>query len=56
VQIAADEHARRTKQGMRARQKIEKQWIGAAKEGEGILPQEFELHRQALEIPAGVLR
>jgi hypothetical protein len=41
---------------MRARQKIEKQGIGAAKERERVLPQELELHRQALEIPAGVLR
>ena len=56
VQIAADEHARRAQQGVRTRQKIEKQRIGAAKEHEWVLPQEPELHRQSLEIPTGVLR
>ena len=56
VQITADENARRAKQGVCAWQKIEQKRIGAAKERERILPQEFELHRQALEIPTGVLR
>jgi hypothetical protein len=56
MQIAADEHARRAKQGVRTRQKIEKKRMGAAKERERILRQELELHRQALEIPTGILR
>jgi hypothetical protein len=56
VQITAGEDARRPKQGVRTRQKIERKRIGAAKKRERIVPQELELHRQALEIPTGILR
>ena len=56
MQIAADQGAGRAKQRVAAGQELEKQRIGAAKEGERVLPQQRELQRQPIEVAPGVLR
>src|ERR1700761_6132554 len=56
MQITAKKHARCFEQSVAARQRLQKKRVGAAEEGERVLPQSCELERQPIEVAAGVLR